>query len=196
MFIELSEHLLCPAEHDDSPLVVATGVMRDRSIRQGTIGCPVCEREYLIRDGVGVFGQSPQQEAAEVPGAASGDAVQALLGITGPGGFVILLGSAGRLAADLAVRLAGVHFVGINAPVDVTEGSTLSLLRAPASVPLRRMARGVVVGGEYAAAPWLAEAARVLLPGRRLVVLSETVEGPAGVEPVAGGLGMWAGEKR
>ena len=56
------------------------------------------------------------------------------------------------------------------------------------------MARGVVVGAELAARPWVAEARRVLLPGRRLVIEGESVT-PEGVKQLAVGHGLWVGEK-
>jgi hypothetical protein len=78
----------------------------------------------------------------------------------------------------------------------VEESPVLSLLRAPGMIPLRpAMARGVVAGADRADAPWLEEAARVLLRGRRFVVEREDVEPPAGINRLAAGQGLWAGEK-
>jgi len=51
------------------------------------------------------------------------------------------------------------------------------------------------VGAEYATTAWLLEAARVLLRGRRLVVLDE-VSMPVGVGTLAIGDGMTVGDKR
>jgi hypothetical protein len=62
-------------------------------------------------------------------------------------------------------------------------------------IPLRpAMARGVVVGADRTGAVWLEEAQRVLLRGRRLVVEQEDVE-PPGINRLAVGQGLWAGEK-
>jgi len=57
------------------------------------------------------------------------------------------------------------------------------------------MARGIVVGAECATSPWVVEARRVLLPGRRLVIEGESVA-PEGVKQLAVGRGLWVGEKR
>ena len=92
--------------------------------------------------------------------------------------------------------MGGIHFVGVNPPSDIEESLVLSLLRAPGMIPLRpAMARGVVVGADRAGAPWLEEAQRVLLRGRRFVVEREDVEPPAGITRLAAGQGLWAGEK-
>ncbi len=123
--------------------------------------------------------------------------LQALLDLGGPGGVVVLLGTAARDAAGLAALLEGVHFVGVNPPASERELATLSLLCAADSIPLRsQVARAVVVGAEVAGPPWLAEAVRVLLPGRRLVVEREVVDLPPGLARLAAGDGLWVGEKR
>jgi len=108
----------------------------------------------------------------------------------------VLLGTAARAAAGLAPLVGGIHCIGINAPADVTELPVLSLVRCESVIPLRgSMARGVVVGAELASPAWLAEATRVLLRGRRLVVVGEDVA-PAGVTHLATGQGLWVGEKQ
>jgi hypothetical protein len=109
---------------------------------------------------------------------------------------VILLGSAARAGAGLAQLLDGIHCVGVNAPDDMVELPVLSLLRCDVGVPLRTsVARGVVVGGELASSAWLAEATRVLLRGRRLVVAGEH-PAPPGVKHLVTGQGLWVGEKQ
>jgi hypothetical protein len=91
----------------------------------------------------------------------------------------------------------GIHFVGINAPPDMEEQPMLSLLYANERVPLRSaVARGVVVGADLATSPWLVEAYRVLLRGRRFVVENEEPELPIGLVQLAAEHGLWVGEKR
>jgi hypothetical protein len=58
------------------------------------------------------------------------------------------------------------------------------------------MARGTVVGAELSRTPWVGEAARVLLNGRRLVVESEQPTVPESVKQLAAGQGLWVGERR
>jgi hypothetical protein len=73
----------------------------------------------------------------------------------------------------------------------------LSLLRAGGVIPLRQsIARGVVVGPDLATSPWLVEAHRILLRGRRFVALHERPELPIGLEKLASAKGLWVGEKK
>jgi uncharacterized protein YbaR (Trm112 family) len=205
MFIELSEFLRCPESHEDTFLVVAPDEMVGRMILRGIIGCPICKREYAIADGVVRFGGTAVRRYGGEGGrgdkggtastALTASTVWPLLGLTNPGGFVVLIGSATRLAAPLAEQMGGVHFVGINAPEDVEMSHGLTLLTHPSRVPLREsIARGVVVGGESAREPWLSEGTRVLLKGLRLVAAAERVS-VQGLEQLAAGNGLWVGQK-
>lgn len=191
--------LRCPEPHTDGFMVLATGEMLGRMVRSGIAGCSVCHREYVIKDGVVDFGGPSLEPSATPHRAPRTDAptLQALLDLSGPGGYVVLVGDAARHAVGLAALMGGVHFVGVNAPSDVEELPVLSLVRSAAAIPLRQtIARGVVVGSDLARAPWLAEARRVLLPGRRWVVESENVELPQGISKLAAGQGLSVGEKR
>jgi uncharacterized protein YbaR (Trm112 family) len=194
MFIELTEYLACPEGHEEQNfLVLAQEKMDGRRVVRGSVGCPLCKREYGIERYVVRFGEPSGAREGEVP--ASAETVQALLGIAGPGGYVVLVGAAARLAEGLAAVIDGVHFVGVNAPGDVAPSESLSLVVHPSTIPLKSsMARGVVVGAEYAAAPWLAEAARLLLRGLRMVVLREGVSA-RGVAELASESGLWVGQK-
>src|SRR5437879_13816286 len=101
------------------------------------------------------------QSLRGVPSPPDAETLQALLDLSGPGGYVVLVGSAARHAVGLAGLMGGIHFVGINAPSDVAELPVLSLLVCDKLIPLRRaMARGVVVGLDRVAPPWLDEALR------------------------------------
>jgi uncharacterized protein YbaR (Trm112 family) len=202
--------LRCPETHAEAFLVLSTGEMLGRMVRSGVLGCPVCGREYPIAGGVVQLSRAePPAEgrddsAAPAPASvpALGSAVdaptlQALLDLSGPGGYVVLVGSAVRHAIGLAGLMGGIHFVGVNAPHDAEELPILSLLSCRTMIPLRRaMARGIVLGAERAGPPWGDEAQRVLLPGRRLVIESDRVTPPAGVVERAAAEGLWVGEKR
>jgi hypothetical protein len=205
--IELTEMLRCPEPHADGFIVLSTGEMRGRMVRSGIAGCSICHREYAIKNGVVDFGagSTEQSQTADRSPAATAhraprtDAatLQALLELSGPGGYIVLVGEAARHAAGLAALMGGVHFIAVNAPPDVDELPVLSLVRSGKGIPLRQtIARGVVVGADSARAPWLVEARRVLLPGRRWVVESEAVELPEGITKLASGQGLSVGEKR
>ncbi len=203
--------LRCPEPHREDAMVLSTGEMVGRMVRSGLIGCSVCRKEYPITNGIVDFTGSGEHgagsgtaAAAPAPRSTSFRAplptpadLQALLELSGPGGFVALLGEAARHAVGLAGLMAGIHFIGINAPQDVEELPVLSLLRVRHVIPLRQsIARGVVVGADLATSPWLVEAHRVLLRGRRFVVLHEPPELPIGLEQLATAKGLWVGEKQ
>ena len=187
MHIELTEMLRCPETHQEEMLVLSTGEMSGRMVRSGLVGCPVCRREFPVVDGVVYFGPGATLPApsSQLP-APDAPTIQALLELSGPGGFVVLLGAAARHAVGLAALMSGIHFIGVNAPPELEELPVLSLLCSDRGVPLRKsIARGAVVGADLATAPWLSEANRVLLRGRRLVVEAQGVTLPPGVTQLA-----------
>ncbi len=201
MFIELAELLRCPNMHEEAYCVLSSHEMEGRSVVRGTIGCPVCKEEYKLVDGVVEFGEDPllgkhsRSDDITVEELPHPELVEALLSIQGTGGFVVLVGSVTRLASDLGDRIDGTSYVGINPPPDVRESNVLSLLRSSVAIPLKSsMARGVVIGREYAKEPWLGEGARVLARGARLVVARE-VAAVAGVTRLAAERGIWVGER-
>jgi hypothetical protein len=173
------------------------------------LGCPVCGKEYPIvrgvahfsgggtRDAGSVASGEPTHLASRVSHPADVQTLQALLDLSGPGGYVLLVGSAAQHAVGLAGLMGGIHFVGVNAPDDVEELPVLSLLACETMIPLRqKVGRAAVVGPDRLGAEWLAEARRVLLPGRRLVIESEHVAPPAGLTQLALGHGLFVGERR
>jgi len=205
--IELTEMLRCPEAHEEGFLVMSTGEMLGRMVRSGVLACPTCGREYRIVKGVAHFSGGGRGEAGDAPAPrppvsrlpppVDAATLQALLDLSGPGGYVLLLGSAARHAVGLAGLMGGIHFVGVNAPDDVEELPVLSLLACEAMIPLRQtVARAAVVGRDRLGARWLAEARRVLLPGRRLVIESESVTAPPGLTQLALGHGLFVGERR
>src|SRR5881628_717920 len=149
MHIELTEMLKCPEAHREEMLVLSTGEVKDRMVRSGILGCPVCHKEYPISRGIVNFRRSRERVSKESSGprpayappsplpSADATSLQALLELSGPGGYVVLVGAAVRQAARLGALIPGIHFVGINPPGDMEEQPTLSLLYASEKVPLR-----------------------------------------------------------
>jgi len=201
MFIELAEMLRCPNVHEDAYCVLSSSETEGRNVIRGIVGCPVCKAEYNVVDGIVEFGVDPllgqhsRSDDITVEEVPQAELVAALLGVGGGGGYVVLVGSVARLAQDLCDRIDEISFVGINAPPDVKESDVLSLLRSNATIPLKSaMARGVVVGKEYAEDTWLKEGARVITKGARLVVAGEHA-GVEGVNELAADRGLWVGQK-
>src|SRR2546426_5879274 len=50
--------LRCPEAHEEAFLVLSTGEMVGRMVRSGLLGCPACQREYPIVQGVAHFSAS------------------------------------------------------------------------------------------------------------------------------------------
>ena len=204
MQLDLTGILRCPADHDQVGLVCVPLECVGRHVVRGVIGCPVCGAEYPIRGGVANFAgpAAADRAAPSTAGAADlgGDALAAFLDLHGGGGYVLLVGSAARLAADLAALVPGVHIVGLNAPpppdTELSPDRSSVACPQPGRIPvMTAAARGVVLGAECSSQRWLAEGARVLLPGRRLVAEDERAS-PDGIVELARGAGVFVGERR
>ncbi|MDX2193741.1 MAG: hypothetical protein NW201_10340 [Gemmatimonadales bacterium] len=196
MFIELTDHLRCPADHDEAFLVLIAGPVERRDVRAGTLGCPVCQAEFPIVDGVADLrlaerqGTPPQGDAV-VPDPLSADAISAFLGLSGPGGYAVLCGSSARHGAEVVAANPGVAFTALNAPAALAAAPpALSLVLAD-RIPFKaRSMRGVVLGAEQGAPVWTEEALRVTLPGLRVVGPGVPPTG-AGVELLGEAGGWW-----
>ena len=195
MFIELTDHLRCPADHPEQYLVLLPDRVVERSVLAGRLGCPVCGRTYAVAEGIAELGGPPP--GPPLGGALDPVAMHVLLGLGGPGGYAVLVGSAAESWRGLAEALAGVALVAVNPPTGVTDAAPLlSVVRAPL-VPLKtRTLRGVVLGAEVSTDPhWVREAARATLPGLRVVG-----QGPAPavaeLELLASADGHWVAARR
>ena len=192
MFIELTDHLRCPADHDESFLVLLPDRMEGRSVRTGHLGCPVCGRTFQLTGGVLDTGDAP------APGVGSGsaldaDALTTLVGLHGPGGYLTLVGPVASLWSGVAELNPGVALVAVNPPAEICDAAELSVLRG-ASLPIKSGSmRGVVLSRPFADDPhWVREAARVALPGLRVV--GEGKDPPQElVDLLASADGVWVG---
>ncbi len=140
----------------------------------------------------GARGPAPERTGSAA--ALTPEALATFLDLRGPGGYAVLAGGAGRLAAGLAALVPGVHLVVLNAP-EGARAPECSYVVAPDRIPLKAsQARAVVLGVDCAGPPWPAEAARVLLRGLRVVVEDERAS-PAGITELARGAGVFVGAK-
>ncbi len=198
MFIELTEILRCPREHQESYLVATPIAMDGRRIVRGVLGCPECRAEFPIVGGVAYFGVPGGRPAGVAP--VEGPAydvggLAAFLNLDGPGGYAALVGRAARLGTEIAAATPGVHFVAVNPPDGVAPGPMLSLLASPRGLPIKSaQLRAVILGADHADRAWLLEGARALLPGLRLVVEDERAA-VEGVTELARGAGMFVGSR-
>lgn len=194
MFIELTDHLRCPADHDEQFLVLLPDRMEGRSVRSGQLGCPVCGRVFYLADGVFDAGDAPS--VGGEPTVLTTDALAALVGLHGPGGYLVLAGAPGALVEEIAELFPGVALVAVNPPADVADGDLVSVLRGD-MLPLKaRSMRGVVLGAPFGEDPrWVGEAARVVLPGLRVVGEGPDPTGDE-VELMASAGGVWVATPR
>ena len=223
MFIELAEVLDCPDCVAAAGLVAFVARAEARRVLEGRLGCPLCEVEVPVRDGEMRFdlsraerrvgGSAPAVQpapAASTPGPAAEAALRlaALLGVADRPGAVVLLGPgvaahAARLAR-LGDRIEVVAWLGAAeaaAPVDVL-ATGVNPLRgaAPDGWPVRSGSlHGIALAGPLRLD--LAEAARCLRPGARLVVAPPAPEDleplrASDVAEVAADETAWVGERR
>ncbi|HEY7505613.1 MAG TPA: hypothetical protein VH700_16060 [Gemmatimonadales bacterium] len=194
MFIELADHLRCPADHAESYLVLLPDAMQERSVRTGRLGCPVCGRTYVVADGVLDLGGG--DVALPDTTLLTPDALTALVGLGGPGGYMVLVGTPAAAWREVAERNRGVGLVAVNPPAEVRDEAGISVLRSTA-LPLKsRSMRGVVLGSPFGGdRRWVSEAARVVLPGLRVAGEGE-VPDPSAIELMAAAGGAWVGTPR
>lgn len=194
MFIELTDHLRCPSNHDEQFLVLLPDRMDGRSVRSGQLGCPVCGRVFRVEDGVFDVGGAPA--LGDKDSVLTVEAMAALVGLHGPGGYLALAGEPAGLAREAASQFPGVALVAVNPPAGLTDGDLVSVVRG-SSLPLKsRSMRGVILGPTFGGDPhWVREAARVVLPGLRIVGegVDPTIEQ---VELMASAGGAWVATPR
>jgi uncharacterized protein YbaR (Trm112 family) len=194
MFIELTDHLRCPADHEESYLVLLPDRMEDRSVREGRLGCPVCGRTYSLVEGVldlgGEISPTPASTLLEP------EPLTALVGLSGPGGYLVLVGRPAGRWREVAELNPGVGLVAVNPGPEVVDAPGISLLRS-GSLPLKsRSMRGVVLGSPYGSDPrWVTDGARVVLPGLRVTGEGRVPESAA-IDLMATAGGVWVGTPR
>jgi uncharacterized protein YbaR (Trm112 family) len=194
MFIELTDHLRCPADHEESYLVLLPDRMEDRSVRQGRLGCPVCGRTYSLAEGVlDLGGEAPQPPASTL---LEPEPLTALVGLSGPGGYLVLVGRPAARWREVAELNPGVGLVAVNPGPEVVDAPGISVLRS-VSLPLKsRSMRGIVLGSPYGSDPrWVTDAARVVLPGLRVAGEGQ-VPDSAAIDLMAMAGGVWVGTPR
>jgi uncharacterized protein YbaR (Trm112 family) len=191
MFIELTDHLRCPEDHEESYLVLLPDRVEDRSVRSGQLGCPVCGRTFVLADGVLDVGGVP--DAGDDSPGPGPEALSALVGLGGPGGYLVVVGAPGRDWRELAAQNRGVGVVLVNPPAGVADEPGVSVLRG-GRLPLKsRTMRGAVLGAGYGGdAAWIGEAARVVLPGLRVVGQGPDPS-PDRIDLMASAGGVWVG---
>jgi uncharacterized protein YbaR (Trm112 family) len=194
MFIELTDHLRCPADHEESYLVLLPDRMEDRSVREGRLGCPVCGRTYALAEGVLDLGGTANDPPATT--LLEPESLTALVGLSGPGGYMVLVGGPAARWREVAELNPGVGLVAVNPGPDLPDAPGISVIRS-GSLPLKsRSMRGVVLGNPYGSdARWVTDGARVVLPGLRVAGEGRIPDSGA-IDLLATAGGVWVGTPR
>jgi uncharacterized protein YbaR (Trm112 family) len=178
MFVELVDLLRCPRPHEDTWLVAASEATAGRHIVRGTLGCPVCEAEYPIRDGVVLF--DADAAAANAPAdaplphwddgerAAEAMRLAALLDLSTSGGTVVL-GGTWQLCADALLDLADVRVLLVDPPRAPDMREEVSAVRGAVLPIAPNAVRGIALDDRTATPDRVTAAAHALRPRGRLV---------------------------
>ena len=196
MFIELVDSLRCLEPHEDTWLVAAVTRMDGRHVADGVLGCPICRREYLIRDGVAWFTaaapdssrltrvtQSPNSDRAMRGGA--------LLGLTDAGG-IVCVDAGWSDCADALAEMGPAHVVTLNAWVD-SVAEPVSMLVIDEKLPFASAGlRGIAIADGSITK---IEAAAACLRTRGRLVAPALLPIPDGVTELARDEAVWVGER-
>ena len=177
MHLPLTDRLVCPRCGPPFGLILLADRVEERRVLSGTLGCPNCRDRYPVREGFGDLRAPPRVELRPGPAPAPPDPeratlVAALLGIAEGPATVLLAGPVAALADALVAYVPELEAVALGAGLaGLPERAGVSRLVAKPGLPFHTATmRGVVLEGA-GAVPLLAEAARVLAPGARLVFL-------------------------
>lgn len=189
MDIALTDLLTCPRCGPSYGLVVLPGEVRDRRIRSGVLGCANCRERYRLDEWVADLrpggqgeveeGESPfESDDAGRPEREEAVRLAALLGLSEPGGVVVLTGTAAVQAGLLGQVVSGIREVVVVSDPErlMADGdvASASYVRVSGALPFRvlplrdRSVRGVVLAGRWS--ELVEEGARLVAPAGRLVL--------------------------
>jgi uncharacterized protein YbaR (Trm112 family) len=198
MFIELIDILRCPNAHEESWLVLVSRRMVGRDVFDGVLGCPVCQAEYSIVEGVVRFSPEPQVAAGVEPSSEE-DALRlaALLDLASAGGYAVIPGALGRAAPYLRA-LSDVPLLLVNPPPDTAMGNGISGLRLDrdwTALPLAPSSARAIAFGDATTGNQLLAGLSVVRPGGR-VLAPIALALPDAVAELARDDRQWVAERR
>lgn len=198
MFVELIDQLRCPEPHEETWLVMSAHDTRDRHVLRGTLGCPVCHRQYTVDTGTVYFGAMPDADASRDVPAPEGDwpfRLAALLDLTAGGGAVGLYGRWSAYGDAIGSLVEGIEPVAI-LPAGATDPMLSAIVpRARDRIPLvAGSLRAVAVDDPRSSPQAMAEAARIVRRGGRLLAPSGAPV-PHGIRELARDADWWVGER-
>ena len=179
MHLLLTDRLTCPRCGPEFGLILLADKLRDRRVLEGSLGCSNCRDTFPVHAGFGDLRAPPRGELP--PGragrpstvdAAEIERITALLGVREGPGTLALVGAVARHAGGVAAAVEGVEVVAVDADLaGWPEAAGVSRMVARPGLPFfSRTLRGVAVDGALGPA-WIREAARVVAPLSRVVVV-------------------------
>lgn len=191
MHLLLTDRMSCPRCGPAFGLILRADRLEERRVLDGGLGCPNCREVYPVSGGAGDLrppprGETGQPDPLPEPDPERVEVAHALLGITEGPGETALVGEAARFAPALAARIPELELIALHpAALAWEETPGVSRVLPGSRLPfVDRTLRGVLMEGE-GAAPFLREAARVLAPGHRVVIL-DAPEGAPGMLMASG----------
>ena len=200
MHVLVADRLTCSRCGPEFGLILRADQTHDRRVTEGVLGCPNCRDQYPITDGFGDLRAPPR---SELPKGRAGDPVirtqeeseylLPLLGIIRGPATVILIGGPTVLGPGLAALLDDIHVVGADADLArwPNDPSWSRIVSHPGIPFFSRSLRGVVIDGRLDR-DWFEEAARVIAPMSRVVVVNAATTAPEWLQ--AAGLSIMADE--
>jgi len=180
MHLLLTDRLTCPRCGPSFGLILLADRLDNRVVLEGHLGCPNCRDSFTIEGGFadlrapprGVLPQGFAGAPEAITATEDADRLVALLGIVGGPGTVALVGEPARFAAAVTASSDELQVVCVDPDLrDWPEAPRISRLVAAPGLPFfASTLRAVAVDGRLGSA-WLAEAARVVVPRGRIVVI-------------------------
>jgi uncharacterized protein YbaR (Trm112 family) len=192
--VELIDRLRCPGAHEESWLVAHATETEERRILEGTLGCPICHREYRITRGeVWMGSDEPDMVAVELAFPSDPEPAMrlaALLNVADDGGLYLLEGMLSTRVLTLAPAWSA-RWLLLAPPIGISAEGTIR--GAGDAIPLARgSVRGIALTRPSSALATAAVA--VLGSGGRLVAPAQT-RVPDGMEELARDDEQWVAQK-
>jgi uncharacterized protein YbaR (Trm112 family) len=196
VFVELIESLRCPPcqrRREETTLVASATKTEARHIVEGVLGCPVCNAEYEIHDGIADFGPPPMPAATiDAPSQETAMRLAAFLELTDAQGFAVLCGRWAMHLEPLS-RLTETPIVVVNPPAGATVRVAGGAIRGNV-IPFALGSSRAVAFDEAATPEILFHGLYALRPGGR-VLAPASLPVPPGVGELVRDAEVWVGEK-
>jgi hypothetical protein len=193
VFIELVDMLRCVQPHADTWLVASVDRMVGRDIVDGTLGCPICEAEYAVRDGVVYFSARAETRVSVEADPAEAMRLAAALALTDAGATAVVHG---RWAAQarLVRALSPAQLLALNPASDVEGGDGVSVIVSDIA-PFAAGSVSAIAIDAGASGPLIDSLVHALRPGgRALGPLGVAV--PAEISELVRDDEVWVGERQ